>query len=216
MELLLAVIVAVAIAGTVLYMLSQRTPTNAQHLIQQGRFDEAVAEASRATERAPNDFSAWFHLAEGQKLSGRFAEALSSYEQSVRLSPKDPAAHEGRALTRAYLGDLESARRELEETIAAYPAIQEFQALALAWVLHRLGRVDESMRLFEDNAVLLETRFRDDYTDRDASLVETLFHYGVLSKAAGQRDRAESLFKQVIAWAPNSVFATWARADQNS
>ena len=216
MELLLAVIVAVVIAGTVLYMLSQRTPTSAQRLIEQGRFDEAVAEAARATERAPSDFSAWFHLAEAQKLSGRFAQALASYEQSLELSPKDPAAHEGHALARAYLGDLESARSELEETIAAYPAIQEFQALALAWVLHRLGRTDDSLRLFEDNSVLLETRFRDDYTDRDASLAETLFQYAVLSKAAGQVDRAELLFRQVIEWAPKSVFAAWANSDRTN
>ncbi len=72
---------------------------------------------------------------------------------------------------------------------------------------HRGLERDDALRLLDDNLVLLQTRFKDDYTDPDPLLAETLFIFGELSAAAGEPARAAELRKQAAAWAPGSAFA---------
>ena len=188
-------IVTVALVGWLLiYMFSQKPATSAQELIQQHRYAEAAA----AAERDP------LHRAEALKLLGRFEEAIASYRRS-----EDPAAPEGIALCLAHLGrDLDEAARLMEQNIALHPQIQEFQALALAYIFLRAGRRDDALRIYRDNAELLETRFRDDYTDPDPLLAETLVMYAALAEASGDTARAQLLRGRAAEWAPGSV---WAR-----
>ncbi|HUR81713.1 MAG TPA: hypothetical protein VM733_13170 [Thermoanaerobaculia bacterium] len=184
-----ALLIAVALMGwLVAWMLSQKPITNAQQLIQQRRYEDAVMEANRTNDP--------LHRAEALKLLGRYEEAIASYRQS-----NDPAAREGIALCLAHLGrDLDEARELMETQIAQYPQIQEFQSLALAYVLLRAGDRESALRLFRDNGELLETRFRDDYTDPDPLLAETLFLYGTLADANGQEALADSLWRQAEKW----------------
>jgi tetratricopeptide (TPR) repeat protein len=193
----MTIAISVALIGVVIwlliYMLAQKPVTGVQELIQQGRYAEAVNAAA-------NDP---LHRAEALKLLGRFDEAIDAYRKS-----DDPAAHEGIALSLAHVGrDLDEAQRMMEQQIALYPQIQEFQALGLAYVLLKAGKRDDALRVFRDNLELLETRFRDDYTDRDPLLAETLFMYAALSDAAGDHDRAAALRAKAAAWAPGSVWA---------
>ena len=184
--LLLAVVL---IGWLVAYMLAQRPITNVQQLIQQRRYEDAAAEAARTGD--------CLHRAEALKLLGRYEEAIESYRKS-----DDPAAREGIALSLAHLGrDLEEAQRLMETQIAQYPQIQEFQALSLAYILLRAGRREEALRLYRDNVELLETRFRDDYTDPDPMLAETLTLFAELAEANGEEMRAESLRRQAREWA---------------
>ena len=141
------------------------------------------------------------HRAEALKLLGRFEEAIEAYKQST-----DPAAREGIALSLAHLGrDLDEARQLMETQIAQYPQIQEFQSLALAWILLRAGDREAALRLYRDNVELLETRFRDDYTDPDPLLSETLWMFGELAEANGEEARADSLRRQAEQWGWSSV-----------
>jgi tetratricopeptide (TPR) repeat protein len=182
------ILVAVALLGWLAaWMFAQKPATTAQQLIQQRRYDEALAAAR------PDDH---LHRAEALKLLGRYEEAIAEY----RLSD-DPAAREGVALGLAHLGrDLDEAKRLMEETIALHPQIQEFQALELAYVLLKRGERDEALRIFGDNVELLETRFRDDYTDPDPLLAETLALFAELSEAAGDSARAAELRAKSQAW----------------
>src|SRR5437867_4317654 len=155
-----AVVIVALVAWLLVYMLAQKPDTKVQKLIQQGRYADAVGAAG----------DDWIHRAEALKLQGRFEEAIESYRRS-----EDLAAREGIALSLAYLGrDLEEAQRLMEEQIALYPQIMEFQALALAYILLKRGKRDEALRIYGDNVELLETRFHDDYADRDPLLAETL------------------------------------------
>jgi len=198
MEITLLVITIVVIVWLVSWMLAQKPATNAQQLIQQHRYADAVA----AAERDP------LHRAEALKLLGRFDDAIASYRRS-----DDPAAAEGIALSLAHLGrDLDNALAMMEETIARQPQIQEFQALALAYILLRRGDRDDALRIFRDNAELIETRFRDDYTDPDPLLAETLVLYAALSEANGDDDRARALREKAAKWAPGSVWDSTHRA----
>ncbi|MEA2465417.1 MAG: hypothetical protein QOJ98_3164 [Acidobacteriota bacterium] len=182
-------LIAIALIGWLAaYMLSQRPITNVQQLLQQRRYDDAVMEAQRTNDH--------LHRAEALKLLGRYEEAIAAYAQST-----DPAAKEGIALSLAHLGrDLDEARRLMETQIAQYPQIQEFQSLALAWILLRSGDRDTALRLYRDNVELLETRFRDDYTDPDPLLSETLYLYSELAKANGEDARASELARQAESW----------------
>lgn len=194
-QILFLVIVIGTVVALALYMRAQRPTTDAQRLIQQHRYEEAV-------EASPDDP---LHRAEALKLLGRFDAAVESYRAS-----SDPAAAEGIALALAHAGhDFEEARRLMEETIARYPQIQEFQALSLAYILLRSGARDAALRLFRDNVELLETRFRDDYTDPDPLLAETLWIFASLSQEAGDLKAAGLLRERAAAWAPGSF---WARA----
>jgi tetratricopeptide (TPR) repeat protein len=194
----IAVILVACVAGLLVYMFAQKPVTTVQQLIQEGRYAEAVAAAG----------DDWMHRAEALKLLGRFDQAIAAYRKS-----EDPAAREGIALSLAHLErDLDEARRLMEEQINLFPQIMEFQALGLAYILLRAGNREEALRIYGDNVELLETRFRDDYTDRDPLLAETLFMYAELAEASGDRDRAEALRKKAAAWAPGSVWDQTASA----
>lgn len=188
-----SVVIVAIVAWLLVYMLAQKQDTNVQKLIQQGRYADAVAAAGED----------WIHRAEALKLQGRFEEAIESYRRS-----DDPAAREGIALSLAHLGrDLEEAQRLMEEQIALYPQIMEFQALALAYILLKRGKRDDALRIYGDNLELLETRFHDDYTDRDPLLAETLVMYAALSEASGDSARATGLRARAATWAPGSVWS---------
>ena len=139
--------------------------------------------------------------AESLKLAGKFEEAIEVYRRI-----DDPAAKEGIALCLAHLGrDLDEAQRLMEWMIANHPQIQEFQALGLAYILLRKGDRAAALRLYEDNLVLLETRFHDDYTDPDPQLVETLSMYAELAEASGDLTRAIALRKKAAEWSVGRV-----------
>ena len=192
MTLAVLFITVAVIVWLVVWMLSQKPATSAQQLIQQHRYADAAA----AAERDP------LHRAEALKLLGRFDEAIASYRRS-----DDPAAQEGIALSLAHLGrDLDEAARMMEQNIALYPQIQEFQALGLAYILLKRGDRDDALRIYTDNLELLETRFRDDYTDPDPLLAETLVMFAALASAAGDASRATTLRAKAAAWAPGSVW----------
>jgi tetratricopeptide (TPR) repeat protein len=172
----------------------QKPATTALQLIQQHRYEDAVAAARDDP----------MHRAEALKLLGRFEEAIEAYRRS-----DDPAAGEGIALSLAHLGrDLDVAQNTMEQNIALHPQIQEFQALGLAYILLRAGKREDALRIYRDNVELLETRFRDDYTDPDPLLAETLVMYAALAEASGDPARAAALRQKAAAWAPGSV---WAR-----
>ncbi|HUP45532.1 MAG TPA: hypothetical protein VM779_08470 [Thermoanaerobaculia bacterium] len=193
----LSVILAIVVVALLAYMLAQKPVTTVQQLLQQGRYEEAAALPA-------SDSAAHLHRAEALKLLGRFDEAISEYRRS-----EDPAAREGMALTMAHQRrDLNEARRLMEQTVAASPAIQEFQALGLAYILLHAGERDAALRMYSDNVELLETRFRDDYTDPDPLLAETLYLFAELAAAAGESERAAMLRRKAASWAPGSV---WAR-----
>jgi tetratricopeptide (TPR) repeat protein len=192
LQLIVIVIAVILIGWLAALMLAQKPVTSAQQLIQQHRYEDAVAAAT-------NDP---LHRAEALKLLGRFEEAIASYRRS-----SDPAAQEGIALSLAHLNrDLDEAKRLMEETIALHPQIQEFQALGLAYILLKRSDRDDALRIYADNLELLETRFRDDYTDPDPLLAETLVMFAALAAAAGDVSRASALRAKAAAWAPGSVW----------
>lgn len=182
-------LIAIALIGWAMaWMLAQRPITSAQKLIQMRRYEDAVMEAARVHDE--------LHRAEALRLLGRHEEAIDAYRAST-----DPSAPEGIAICLTHLDrDLPEARALMERQIAQQPQIQEFQALVLAWILLRSGDRESALRLYRDHIELLETRFRDDYTDPDPLLAETLTQFAELAEANGESARADSLRRQAGQW----------------
>jgi tetratricopeptide (TPR) repeat protein len=196
------IVTGVVIVSLVVYMRAQKPATTAQRLIQQHRYEQAVVAAAQDP----------LHRAEALKLLGRFDDAIVAYRQS-----NDPAAREGVALSLAHLGrNLDEAKRLMEETLALHPQIQEFQALGLAYILLKRGEREDALRVYRDNVELLETRFRDDYTDPDPLLAETLWMFATLADASGDPSAARMLRERAATWAPDSVWSLWAHAAPGS
>jgi tetratricopeptide (TPR) repeat protein len=196
MEVVLVLVFSLLLVWAVLWMRAQQGGSDAQRLIQAGQYAEALRSGDA------------LHRGEALKLMGRFDEAAAEFEKSDDTI----SAPESLALVLAHSGrDLPRARRLLEEGIASRPSIQEFQALYLAYVLLQMGQREEALRIFADNALLLQTRFETDYTDPDVLLAETLYIYAVMAREAGDA-AAEPLFRKVVEWAPESIFARWSSA----
>jgi len=100
-------------------------------------------------------------------------------------------------------------REELVYLLAEASAIEHNLMccyLYAAWSLKR-GERDDALRIYNDNLELLETRFRDDYTDPDPLLAETLVMFAALSDAADDASRASALRAKAAQWAPGSVWS---------
>ena len=53
-----------------------------------GQYEEAIAQAKRATEQGPNDLVAWVVLTSSYSLAGREEEARSAAKEILRINPK--------------------------------------------------------------------------------------------------------------------------------
>ncbi len=213
MELLLIGLFVAMLVWLAWYMRAQKGETTIETLIQQGSYARAAEEAERMIASNASDSVLHQHLADALHLMGRFDESEDSYRRAMELDSRNAAAREGVALSLAHQKSrLEEARSIMEETIATFPEIQEFQALSLAYILHQSGERDAALRIFADNLELLQTRFELDYTDPDDLLAETLYIYGALLRASGDSVAADSALEKAAAWAPGSIFARQAPA----
>src|SRR5205823_5828911 len=110
------------------------------------RFERTAAGESAAPDAAAA-VSVRLQRGEALKMQGAFDDAAAFYRRS-----SDPAAREALALSLAHAGhDLDRAKQLMEETIALYPQIQEFQALALAYIQLKRGDRDDALRIYRDN-----------------------------------------------------------------
>ena len=191
-----ALVLAALVVFLMFYMLAQKPVTTAQQLIQQRRYEEAASHPTADP----------LHQAEALKLLGRYEDAIAAYKRS-----DDPAAREGIALSLAHLGrNLDEAQKMMETQIALHPQIQEFQALGLAYILLRAGKRDDALRIYRDNVELIETRFRDDYTDPDPLLAETLDMYAELEEAGGDTAHAAELREKARGWRSSTAMSSRA------
>jgi tetratricopeptide (TPR) repeat protein len=53
-----------------------------------GQYEEAIAQAKKATEQGPNDLVAWVVLTSSYSLAGREEEARSAAKEILRINPK--------------------------------------------------------------------------------------------------------------------------------
>lgn len=87
----------------------------------QENYAQAEVYFLKAQELAPNDFRTFFNLARIYSKMGVWEKALSQYQYQLRTEDQDPWCHSDVATCYLNLGDLQSARRHLEKTVALDP-----------------------------------------------------------------------------------------------
>jgi adenylate cyclase len=112
----------------------------------QQRFDEAIVEYETALRGNPNIAFAQSELGWCYSFTDRIGEALSHFEESIRLSPRDPQlflGHFGVGNAYFWLGEFARASESLRHSIALNPGFS-WPHLLLTASLVQLERMDEA------------------------------------------------------------------------
>lgn len=117
--------------------------------LQQGRHEDAIAEAERAVAIDPNDADSYVVLAGALNLSGRPSEALPLMERAMRLNPYYPPSYLYElGLARFGLEQFDEAAVSLERAVALNSDDRWSARLLLATYGH-LGRDEDAGEIFE-------------------------------------------------------------------
>ena len=110
-----------------------------------GRFEEAEALLTKATEIDPLSVTTHRALGDVQLAAGRFDDAIATYEHALRLSPESARLHE--RIARAYLfkGDVDAATKHAAEEPVAW-----VRELVEIMILRRRGDSDAWSRAVAD------------------------------------------------------------------
>ena len=113
--------------------------------------ERAMAEARRAIELGPENFSAYQLLMKCLVESGRFNEAATFGPEWLAVSPFDVAAHSSLAVAMAKTGDLSAAARQLGYVMVLRPNAEE--ALAqLHQIVVSIAETPDGLRRLRDIA----------------------------------------------------------------
>ncbi|HEV8578195.1 MAG TPA: tetratricopeptide repeat protein [Thermoanaerobaculia bacterium] len=100
---------------------SYRSLAQGRSLAELGRYEEARAVYSRATQIDSGNALAWANLGAVYVHLGKTAEARSYYDKALSLDPENWLAHYNLGLLAAREGDRESAFQHLERALASLP-----------------------------------------------------------------------------------------------
>ncbi len=84
---------------------------------QQGRFDDAIAEYSKAIELDPSLAEAYSNRGDAYRALGEIQRAIADYAEAIRLNPQDAGAYAGRALAYTALGKDREAEDDFEKAV---------------------------------------------------------------------------------------------------
>ncbi len=84
---------------------------------QQGRFDEAIAEYTKAIVLDPNLAEAYGNRGNAWRALGEVQRAIADYAEAIRLNPQDAGAYASRALAYTSLGKDRSAEQDIDKAV---------------------------------------------------------------------------------------------------
>ncbi len=123
----------------------------ASALLMAGRLEEAVGQASATVRAHPRAAEAHELMGRTHQAAGRSPEATAAFGEAIRLSGGSPVYLSRLARVRAMEGQLQEARRLLQELERTEPAWR-ISALDLAPVLAALGEPDRAVHLLDQEA----------------------------------------------------------------
>jgi tetratricopeptide (TPR) repeat protein len=129
----------------------------ARVLLNQGKTEEAIAEAEQAARLDPNLAEAQTTLGQALMRLGRASDALTHYSEAKRLRPDSAAAHYNLANALARLGQLAPARSQYLQALALDPGLADAHN-NLAYLLVREGNLEEAVQEFQ-HALKLQPDF---------------------------------------------------------
>jgi len=93
----------------------------ADALLGQGKADQAIRQAQRGVDAAPNAIVGWIRLGRLLLMTGRGEQALKTFNKAQEVSPDHPHVRAGIAESRAMVGDLEGAETAFSEALSLTP-----------------------------------------------------------------------------------------------
>ena len=84
---------------------------------QQGRFDEAIAEYTKAILLDSSLAEAYSNRGNAYRALGEVQRAIADYAEAIRLNPQDAGAYASRALAYTALGKDRSAERDIDKAV---------------------------------------------------------------------------------------------------
>ena len=93
----------------------------ADALLGQGKADQAIRQAQRGVDAAPNAIVGWIRLGRLLLMTGRGEQALKTFNKAQEVSPDHPHVTAGIAESRAMVGDLEGAETAFSEALSLTP-----------------------------------------------------------------------------------------------
>jgi tetratricopeptide (TPR) repeat protein len=116
----------------------------AEEALKHENYSEAVNDAQRATEGAPNDPQLWFLLGYAARLARKSQLSISAYEKGLHLSPSSAEGMSGLAQTYALIGRRDDAERLLRQALSVDPRRTSDAAL-LGEILLQSGQYDQAL-----------------------------------------------------------------------
>jgi tetratricopeptide (TPR) repeat protein len=162
-------------------------------LLRQGRFDEAIAHHSAAVRIRP-EYLYYFNLANALAGAGRSAEAITDYQQALRLDPNSSAAHHNLGLALQAEGKNEEAMAEFRAALRLQPDYESAEH-NLANRLADAGRLDEAMAHYVA-ALRLDPNHAESYNG-----------LGICYAMQGKMPEAERQFRESVRLKPDNAGA---------
>jgi tetratricopeptide (TPR) repeat protein len=81
-------------------------------------WEQTIERATAVIDATTENANAYIYRADGYYVLDRFEEALTDFNRAIELDPDNAYALDGRAYTKAYLGDFEGARADYERARA--------------------------------------------------------------------------------------------------
>lgn len=167
-------------------------------LCDEGNYEAAIANYSKALELKPEDAQAWFGHGNMSAALGQFEVAVASYDKAAELQPDDYQAWNNRGYALHRLGRYEAAIASYEKATThkpdCYPAWNN-----RGYALSYLGQHEAAMVAY-DQALVLNPNYPEAWNNRGHSL-----------KALGQLEDAIASYDQAIALKPNFLEAQQSR-----
>jgi predicted O-linked N-acetylglucosamine transferase (SPINDLY family) len=168
---------------------------------QDGRFTEAIANATQAISLAPRQAKHHFALGRALKTAQRFDEALEAYERSVELDPNFADVHVSMGVTLRLLGRLDNAIEQYRIALRLRPDSADALGNLGNALTERLARQVGERLTAED------LREAEQVQRRALALAPSnpnhLHNLGLVLKLTGRTEEAFELLNRALGMAPD-------------
>ena len=181
------------LAALLLFRISNSAVAQGDHLVKQGRYQEALAHYERAIRLIRRPSYAWTSRGVAMRYLGRLDEALRCHENAIRLDPENEVAW-------CNLGTVYFKKGLLAKALDCYDkAIHIRPKYAIAWnnkgvVYARMGRFADA-----DKCHTKATKLRPEYVAAWLNRGEVLARLGARDEAQKCLERARSISRTAAA-----------------
>ncbi|MEJ2183302.1 MAG: tetratricopeptide repeat protein [Nitrospirota bacterium] len=163
-QAVIALIVLAAIGAVVYYwrVIVQQTPGDYEvrkgnYRLEDGRFEQAVEEFSKALEENPDHERAHLGLAIAYMQMGKLDKALAAFDRTIELAPEMAVAYADRGIVRDRMGRYEEAVADYRKALELNPDLGK----GPGWLWRFLRNVSEKPPTIRDRLEYLEAELRN-------------------------------------------------------